>query len=260
MRDLLIATPLWVICGFLFVSFIAVSYSARALIRRRCSGDTCEDLADQAGQLLTGLAATFAFFVGFAITVTWGAVSAGQAAVEQQAASVQQMAWKLNNIPDRVASTALMDKLSVYVATAANADDEFLVRGDTANLPSAGPLDRFQDALHTYAFGPNAKPQEVNSLVTAAAAVGTSSAMVAAVAKRTLPDVLAALLLITGILVAVVMGITTVTSRRPVLFFVWCLIPALSITVVIALAYPFAHRIGVNLAPLQSVAQQLASG
>ena len=250
-------TPLWVICGLLLVGFIAVSYSARVLIRRRCSGDTCEDLAAQASHLLTGLAATFAFFVGFAITVTWGAVAAGQTAVEQQAASIQQMAWKLNNIPDRGASTALMDKLSVYAATAAGADDAFLIRGDTANLPSIGPLDRFQDALHTYAFGPIAKPPEVTSLVTAAAAVGTSSATVAAVAKRTLPGVLAALLLITGVLVAIVMGITTVTSRRPVLFFVWCLIPALSITVVIALAYPFAHRIGVSLAPLQAVAQNL---
>jgi len=39
----------------------------------------------------------------------------------------------------------------------------------------------------------------------------------------------------------------------------WCLIPALSITVVIAFAFPFAHRIGVNLAPLQAVAEHLAS-
>jgi hypothetical protein len=39
---------------------------------------------------------------------------------------------------------------------------------------------------------------------------------------------------------------------------VWCIIPALSITVVIALAFPFAGGIGVDLGPLQSVAQQLA--
>lgn len=259
MRDLLVATPLWLICAVLLVFFVGVSYAARTLIRRRCAGATCEDLADQAGHLITGLAATFAFFVGFAITVTWGAVSAGQSAIEQQAAAIQQMAWKLNNIPDRVTSTALMDDLSAYATMAAGADDEFLVRGDTAALPSAGPLDRFEDALHTYAFGPSAKPQEVSSLVTAATTVGTSSAMVAAVAKRSLPEVLAALLLITGILVAVVMGITTVTSPRPALLFVWCVIPALSITVVIALAFPFAHRIGVNLAPVQTVAGQLAA-
>jgi hypothetical protein len=257
MRDLLISTPLWAVCALLLVFFIGVSYAARALIRRRCSDDSCQDLADQASHLLTGLAATFAFFVGFAITVTWGAVSAGQTAVEQQAAAIQQMAWKLNNIPDRAASAALMDQLRAYAATAASDDDAFLVRGDTTNLPSLVPLDRFEDALHIYAFGPSAKPQEVNSLVTAAALVGTSSATVAAVAKRTLPGVLAALLLMTGVLVAIVMGITTVTTRRPVLFFVWCLIPALSITVVIALAYPFAHRIGVNLAPLQAVASVL---
>jgi len=38
-----------------------------------------------------------------------------------------------------------------------------------------------------------------------------------------------------------------------------CLIPALSITVVIALAFPFAHRTGVHLAALQAVAERVAS-
>ena len=238
MRNLLIATPLGIICALLLVLFLGVSYSARVFIRRRCSDETCEELADQAGHLVTALAATFAFFVGLSITVTWGAVSAGQAAVEQQAAAIQQMAWKLNNIPDPDTSAALMAKLTAYAATAASEDDSFLVRADTANLPSLIPLDRFEDALHIYAFGPNAKPQEVSSLVTGAATIGTNSAMVSAVAQRCLPGLLAALLLISGALVAAVMGIRTVTSGMPVLFFVWCVIPALSITVVIALGIP----------------------
>ena len=251
--------PLWLILAVLLVFFCVVILVSRRLVLRRCSDDTREDLVEQAKNLLTGLAATFAFFVGFAITVTWGAVATGQAAVEQQAASIQQMAWRLNNIGNQAESTALMDKLRTYATTAATADDPFLIRGDTTNLPSAVPLDRFEDALHVYAFGPGAAPQEVNSLVTAAATVGTNAATVAAVAKRTLPGVLAILLVVSGVLVALVMGIMTATSSRPILMYVWALVPALSITVVIALAFPFAHRIGVNLAPLQAVAENLAA-
>jgi len=258
-RDLIIAVPLWLILAVLLVFFCVVILVSRRLVLRRCSDDTREDLVEQAKNLLTGLAATFAFFVGFAITVTWGAVATGQAAVEQQAASIQQMAWRLNNIANKAESTALMDKLRTYATTAATADDPFLIRGDTTNLPSAVPLDRFEDALHVYAFGPGAAPQEVNSLVTAAATVGTNAATVAAVAKRTLPGVLAILLVVSGVLVALVMGIMTATSSRPILMYVWALVPALSITVVIALAFPFAHRIGVNLAPLQAVAENLAA-
>ena len=81
----------------------------------------------------------------------------------------------------------------------------------------------------------------------------------AAVAKRALPGILAILLVVTGVLVAVVMGIMTVSTSRPILMYVWALVPALSITVVIALAFPFAHRIGVNLAPLQAVAENIAA-
>ncbi|MEJ6538568.1 MAG: hypothetical protein QNL98_15240, partial [Mycobacterium sp.] len=217
MRDLIIALPLWLIVAVLLVFFCGVIFTARWLISRRCGEDAREELVDQAKSLLTGLAATFAFFVGFAITVTWGAVSAGQVAVEQQAASIQQMAWKLNSITNQGESTALMDKLRTYALTAATEDDPYLIRGDTTNLPSTIPLDHFEDALHTYAFGPTAAPQEVNSLVTAAATVGTNSATVSAVAQRSLPGVLTTLLLTSGVLVAVVMGIMTVTSRRPAL-------------------------------------------
>ncbi len=259
MRDLIIAVPLWAIMAALLLLFSAVIFTARRIVRRRCTDDTCEEIAEQANSLATGLAATFAFFVGFAITVTWGAVSTGQAAVEQQAASIQQMAWGLNNIANRTESAALMEKLRTYATMAATADDPFLIRGDTANLPSAVPLDRFEDALHTYAFGSTAAVQEVNSLVTRAGALGTNSAVVSAVAQRSLPGVLGILLVVAGVLVAAVVGFTTVTARRPVLMYVWALIPALSITVVVALAFPFAHRIGVSTAPLQAVAENLAA-
>ena len=256
--DLFISLPLWLIAVALFAFFAVVTILVRAVVAKRCSDQSREELASDAARLLTGLAATFAFFVGFAITVTWGAVAAGQAAVEQQSSAIQQMNWSLNNMPDRTEAAALREKLKLYATTAAYENGDDLARGDTSHLASAIPLDRFQDALHTYAFGPTAPKAEVSSLVSAAATLGSTSASVSAVSQRTLPDLLAVLLLVTGVLVAGVMGVSTVNSRHSSLMLIWCVIPALSITVVIALAFPFASGIGVDLAPLQSVAQQLA--
>lgn len=55
------------------------------------------------------------------------------------------------------------------------------------------------------------------------------------------------------------MGISTVAYSRPSLMFLWCLIPAVSIATVVALAYPFALRSGVTLAPMQMVVEQLVA-
>ena len=249
--------PLWSMAAVLFVFFSAVSLGARRFVRRRRDEESREAASEQAKSLLTGVAATFAFFVGFAINVTWGAVTAGQMAVEQQAAAIHQMAWELDNIGDRTQSTALMDKLRTYATTAANADDDFLRKGNTANLPSHAPLDTFENALHAYANSQKAAQWQTSSLVSAAAAVGTASAGVEAVANRALPTPLGALIIVVGILTSIVMGVTTVTYERATLIYVWCLIPALSLTVVFALAYPFAIRSETNLAPLRTVAAQI---
>lgn len=258
-RGLIISTPLWAMGAVLFAVFAAVSVGAREFVRRRRDEEEREAASDQAKNLLTGVAATFAFFVGFAINVTWGAVTAGQVAVEQQAAAIHQMAWELNNIADRTQSAALMDKLRVYATTAANEDDEFLRNGNTAKLPSAVPLDVFENALYAYANSPAAGQRQVSSLTSAATAISSAAAGVEAVANRGLPRPLAALVFVVGLLSSIVMGITTVVYQRATLIFAWCLIPALSITVVLALAYPFAIRSGANLAALRAVAEEIAA-
>ncbi|MEX1220228.1 MAG: hypothetical protein WEB05_07545 [Solirubrobacterales bacterium] len=258
MNRLLETVPLWSIALLLALFFAAIMLAARVIAIRRCSDDVSrEKLSDESIRLLTGLAATFAFFVGFAITVTWGAVAVGQAAVEQQSSAVRNMNWGINNIPDEAEGAQLKEKLIVYVRAAAYDDANYLAKGKTGRLPSAIPFDRFQDALHTYAFAPNTPKAEVTSLVAAAGTLGSSSSAVSAVAQRTLPSVLAVLLLASGILVSVVMGISTVNSRHPSLILVWSLVPALSITVVVALASPFATSTGVSLGPMEMVYWQL---
>ena len=249
--------PVGVIVLLLLLLFTAVSFGAREVVRRRCTDEDREELADQAKNVLTGVAATFAFFVGFAITVTWGAVSAAQTAVEHQAAAVRQMAREIDNITDRTRAAELTAQLRSYVTTAANEDAGPLARGTIGALPSAAPLNRFEDAVNDYAYGPAAIERETAGLSAAVSTLGNSAATVAAVASRAIPGPLAMLLLIVGALAAIVMGITTVAYRRPVLIFVWCLIPAMSIAVVAGLAYPFALRTGMTLAPLQAVAQAL---
>lgn len=258
MRSLIISLPPLAIVSVLLVFFAAVCFGARSVVLRRCGAESREELADQATNLLTGAAATFAFFVGFAISISWGAVAAGQNAVEQQATAVQQLAWEIRNIPDPAVREALTGKLRDYASVAANQDTGMLARGVTVGLPSAAALEDLETALHAYVYR-NPEPREATGLMAATSAVVTSSASVAAVANRTVPQPLVALLFIVAVLVSAVMGISTVMYGRPSMIFIfaWCLIPALSLTVVLALAYPFALRTGLPLASLRMVAQSL---
>lgn len=258
MRQLVAAVPLWVIVGTMVLFFWAVTKTARQFVLRRRDAEAREALAEQANNLLTGVAATFAFFVGFAISASWGAVTTALTAVERQATAVNQMAWEINNIRDRAESAALMDKLSAYATAVANDDRAALVKGTADRLPSAAALDRFETALHAYAEGPKTTERQSVALITADAEVSKAGAGVEAVASRALPRPLFVLLMVVGVLSSILMGISTVTYSRPSLMFIWCLIPALSITTVIALAYPFAMRSGGTTAPMQAVAGQLA--
>lgn len=259
MRELVVSLPLGVILAAMVLFFWLVTKAAREFVLRRRDVEAREALSEQANNLLTAVAATFAFFVGFAISASWGAVTAAQSAVEQQATAVHQMAWELNNITDRTQSAALLEKLKVYATAVADQDAAALRKGDTSHMPSAVPLDQFENALHAYAYGPNAAERQATPLISAASAVSTSGAAVEAVANRALPRPLIILLMVVGVLSSILMGISTVSYSRPSLIFIWCLIPAVSITTVVALAYPFALRSGVTLAPMRTVAEQLAS-
>ena len=252
------AVPLFAIVGSMVLFFWAVTKSARAFVLRRRDAESREALAEQANNLLTGVAATFAFFVGFAISASWGAVTTAQTAVERQATAVSQMAWQLGNIGNRAQSVALMEKLGAYVSAVTTEDRVALIKGTSARMPSAAALDRFETALYAYADEPTVNDRQASALVAAASDVSTAGAGVAAVANRALPRPLFVLLMVVGVLASILMGISTVTYAQPSLIFIWCLIPAVSITTVIALAYPFAMRSGGTTAPMQAVAEQLA--
>lgn len=257
MKELIITIPIgWITCS-LFGVFCLIAIAARKIVRWQLSEEGCKELGEEASHLLTGLAATFAFFVGFAINVTWSAVTAGQSAVEQHASALKQMSWSINSLRDHAEAKVLMDQLRTYATVAAREDHHGLARAQTDHLPSLKPLDQFEQSVHDYASRQRDIDPEVSTLLTQASAVTGTAAQVAAVAQRNPPRILVALLMVSGAIVAGVMGVSTVTSRFPSLLVVWCLIPALSITVVIALLYPFARPIGVDLVPVDTVSQQL---
>lgn len=260
MRSVLISLPPVAIAGMLLVFFCTMSVLARRLVLRHFSAETRKELADQSQGALTGMAATFALFIGFAISISWGAVAEAQRDVEHHAAAIQQMTWELRNIPDAAEAGDLTAKLAAYASTAAYADVPFLARGVTVGLPSSPRLDEFETALNAY-LARNADHNEADSLHSAMSQLVSSASTVSAVASRTLPRPLMSLLFIVAVLVAVVMGISTVTYGRASVVFVWvsCLIPALSIAVVVALAYPFALRTGLTTAPLRVVAEYLGA-
>ncbi len=257
MRNLVIAMPPAAIAAVLWVFFGAVCLAARTVVIRRCSEEVREELAEQAGKLLTGVGATFAFFVGFAISISWGAVSAGQSAVEQQAAAIQRMDWEIRDIPDPAQSAPLLAMLKSYASAAATDDARPLARGVTVGLPSTAELQALENAVQSYAqSGTRSGGRDSSRLMSAMSDLVSASASVAAVANRALPQPLIALLFVVAVLVSAVTGISTVTHGRTSMAFVyaWCVVPALSLAVVLALAYPFALRTGLTLAPLRAFA------
>lgn len=252
LRDAFEAIPMWIALPLMFLYFLAISLGCRTLVVKRCEEDRRKELSDHAGALITGVAASFAFFVGFAITMSWGAVSAGQAAVESQAARAQQVLWVLNNISDETAATKMTDELHTYLVTAAEKDGPYLATGNTMNPPSGVHLDTLQSSIHAYAFGPDSADPEVTPLVSAAADLNASAASVTAVAQRSLPPIMVLLLFISASILSAITGISTAVTRRPVFLPVWCLIPALAIAVI-----PGPGGIGIDLTPLMVVAERI---
>ena len=92
---------------------------------------------EHASKLLSVFGATFAFLIGFAITITWSAVGAGQDAVDLQASSAQQLSWATSEIQDNAGADEVNDNLRNYLNTVVSKDGPALADGDFTALPSA---------------------------------------------------------------------------------------------------------------------------
>lgn len=250
----------WLLLIVLWFAFFAgISVVARYAVRRVRSADRRDELTEYAGKTLSPIGATFAFLIGFAATMTWSAMNAGQEAVDSQATSAQQLAWATKSISDRAGIATVIGNLDRYLTAVAEQDPPFLARAEVSSLPSAEAFDTLQHSLHTVAYGKATTAPEATAMTVAAAALTAAQAKVSAVAQRSLPLLMIGLLIATAALLAAAMGASAAEVSRPYLMYGWALVSAIALSLVLTLDGPFRGAITVNMGPLQEVSTALVS-
>jgi hypothetical protein len=91
-------------------------------------------------------------------------------------------------------------------------------------------------------------------MVSAAASLTAAQSKVTAVAQRSLPAILIVLIVLSGTLPAVTVGLSALTVKPPYLMYAWAFLAAVSVAVVLMLDFPFSGGITVNLGPLSVAA------
>jgi len=238
-----------------FVFFAAISAGCRYALMRLASPERSAQLEEHAGKLLGVFGATFAFLVGFAITITWSAVGAGQDAVDLQASSAQQLSWAAGEIQDKAGAAEVNGNLRTYLDTVVSKDGRALANGDFSALPSADTFDTLQNSVHRVASG-NTDPV-ASGMVSAAASLTAAQSKVTAVAQRSLPTILIALIVLSGALLATTVGMSALTVKPPYLMYAWAFLAAVSVAVVLMIDFPFSGGVTVNLGPLSVAAASI---
>lgn len=210
-------------------------------------------LTDYASKTLGPIGAVFAFLIGFAATMTWSALNAGQEAVDSQATSAQQLAWATKSISNKAGVARVIGDLDRYLAVAVEKDPDFLARGEITRLPSAPAFDTLQHSVHNVAYAKGTSTAEANAMTLAASALTGAQAKVSAVAQRSLPPLMTGLLIAAGALLAVAMGSAAAEVERPYLMYGWTLVSAIALALVLTLDLPFRGGITVNMGPLAAV-------
>ena len=254
---LLQGSPWWLLIIVWFAFFAALSLLSRYAVRTISSEERRTELADYAGKTLSPIGATFAFLIGFAATMTWSAINAGQEAIDSESTSAQQLVWATKSISDRAGAVEVVGNLDRYLTIAVNQDAAFLARGDTTALPSAQAFDTLQHSVHNVAYNRTTTGPEASAMTSAAAALTAAQAKVSAVAQRSLPPLMIGLLIAAGALLAVAMGASAAAVVRPYLMYGWAFVSAIAMSVIFTLDVPFHGAINVNLAPLAQLADTL---
>lgn len=257
--SLLQGWPWWLLIAVWFSFFVVLSLLSRYAVRRIASEDRRADLAEYAGKTLSPTGATFAFLIGFAATMTWSAINAGQEAVDSESTSAQQLVWATKSISDKAGAAEIVGNLDRYLTIAVSQDPAFLARGVTTNLPSAAAFDTLQHSVHNVAYNNGTTTPEAGAMTSAAAALTAAQAKVSAVAQRSLPPLIIGLLITAGALLAVAMGVSAAQVLRPYLMYGWAFVSAIALTVVLTLDVPFQGAVKVNMAPLAQLAETIGA-
>ena len=226
-------------------------------VSKVASPERSAELEDFAGKLLGVFGATFAFLVGFAVTITWSAVNTGQDAVDLQASSAQQLSWAASAIQDQAGAAQVNGNLRNYLDTVVHKDGPAFADGNFSALPSAETFDTLQNSVHQVASGQGNTDPVASGMVSAAASLTAAQSKVTAVAQRSLPTILIALILLSGSLLAATVGISALTVKRPYLMYAWAFLAAVSVAVVLMMDFPFSGGVTVNLGPLSVAAASL---
>lgn len=257
MFELFHESPWWLLTLIWFTFFGALSAVSRFAVRRLGSQSRRDELTDYAAKSLSPIGAMFAFLIGFAATMAWSAMSAGQEAVDSQATSAQQLAWATKSISDKAGVAQIIGDLDRYLATAVDSDTAPLARGEVTALPSAGAFDALQHSVHNVAYGKTITTAEASAMTAAAAALTAARAKMTAVAQRSLPDLMIGLLIVAGALLAIAMGVAAAEVERPYLMYGWALVSAVALALLLSLDAPFRGAITVNMGPLVQVSDDL---
>jgi hypothetical protein len=247
--------PPWLLVAIGFVVFASVSVGCRLALRRAASPERITEVEGYAGKLLSVFGASFALLVGFSITISWSAVSAGQDAVDLQAGVAQQLSWSASAMKDQAGADVINANLRDFLNTVVSDDQRHLAEGNVSELPSDEIFDTLQSNVHRMAGQASADPV-ASGMVSAAASLTASWSKVTSVAQRRLPAVLVALILASGLCLAAAVGMSALTVERPFLMYLSALISAMSIAVVLIIDFPFIG-IGVDLAPLSVSASSI---
>lgn len=249
--------PVWIILIVCSGTFLAVMFGARHVVRRY-SREHREETIDLAKAMNGPTAASLAFLVGFAVTISIGTINAAQVAVEKVAAEAQQMALLTDTLADRERADAIKSTLNNYLTTIANDDRQSLVARQLVELPSFVQLEVLEQEVRELAAGsPQAKPEVAGALQTSVSNLARAQADLNAVARRDLPPIVLQLLFLTGLLSAVTVGIAAAGAERPYLIVGWALVSALGLAVVLALNDPFAGGVSVTFEPLLDAASRI---
>lgn len=252
--------PTWLIVIICGSAFSAVTFGTRAVVLRRTATKRQGELIDLATAMNGPTGTTLAFLIGFAVSITWGTMSAAQVSIEKVAASAQQVSWLTENLSDSSKTVVINEDLDRYLTTIVNNDRTNLADRNLVELPSFDSLNKLErDVRQTSKTGATVNP-EFGPLLSAASSLTESQAELNALARRQLPSVVLWLLIFTAGLSAAVMGIVATKVRRPYLIFGWALVAAIGISVVLSLYNPFIGTVSVDFQPLTDAAARINDG
>lgn len=249
--------PVWIILFVCTSIFLSVMFGARHIVRRYSTEHQAETI-DLAKSMNGPTAASLAFLVGFAVTLSVGTITAAQQAVEKVAIEAQQLALVADSLENTSEAEKINASLTAYLTTIAEDDRTSLEAGQFVEMPSFVDLETLQEDVRKLSVsGSTTKSDTASTLQSSVSNLARAQADLNAVARRDVPPIVLQLLFLTGVLSAVTVGIVAAGVERPRLIVGWALISALGLTVVLALNDPFGGGVSVTFQPLLDAASRI---